>query len=252
MVFEKLKKENNSYYITQPRNFIGLKFLTSDCIQMCFEFSYDMTFGLEGQHRNYRSGGSHNRKNGEIFINTFQGKLAEFAFYNLLNNYSINCQKPDTSKYELGRWDSCDFVVRKKKINIKSTKYYGNLLLLEEKDWNTEGVYLPNYNTENISVYDYFILLRLKPSGEELMKMSRALYSNSIDRNILQRIIDSASWEFDIPGFCTLNDFKLVIKDGFIIPKGGLLNGKTKMDADNFYLQAGDLKSIEEIIKILK
>ena len=252
MIFEKLKEENNSYFINRSKKFNGLEYLTSDCIQMCFDFSYDMTFGLEGKHRNHRSGGSHNRKNGEIFINTFQGKLAEFAFYNLLINNSINCQKPDTTTYDLGRWDSCDFVVRKKKINIKSTKYYGNLLLLEEKDWNTEGIYLPNYNTNNISVYDYFILLRIKPNGEELMKSSRALYSNSIQKNNLQNIINSESWEFDIPGFCTLNDLKLVIKNSFILPKGGLLNGKIKMDADNYYIQSGDLKSIEELINNIK
>lgn len=61
-----------------------------------------MSYGT-GEHRN---GGELNRKNGEIFINTFQGKLAELAVYNEIYKLSNDVYKklsiPDFNIFGLG------------------------------------------------------------------------------------------------------------------------------------------------------
>ena len=51
----------------------------------------------------------------------------------------------------------------------KSTKSYGDLLLLETKDWNDDGEYIPNKDKGNFR-YDYTILVRFSPDGEAIMK----------------------------------------------------------------------------------
>lgn len=94
-----------------------------------------MSFGGNGEHRNHRTGGTHQRKKGEIFANAFQGKLAECAIYNQFYN-ELDITEPDFETYGLGEWDDADFYINDFKISIKSTKSFGNLLLLETRDWN--------------------------------------------------------------------------------------------------------------------
>ena len=117
-----------------------------------------MTFGKSGEHRKYRSGGSHLRKNGEIFCDTFQGKLAEFFVYKELTSMGINCPKTCIEKWGLGTRDDDDFSINNTSINIKSMAFFSNLLLLKTKDWDISGKYIPNSK-----YYDYFVVVRIKP-----------------------------------------------------------------------------------------
>lgn len=52
-------------------------------------------------------------------------------------------------------------------------------------------------------------------------------------------------WSYDIPGFITHEDLCYVIKNEHIIKQGSILNGSTKIDADNYYVQTGDMRNIE-------
>lgn len=52
---------------------------------------------------------------------------------------------------------------------------------------------------------------------------------------------------FDIPGFITNDDLKYLIKNKYIINRGDLLNGKTKMDANNYYCHIEDMHNILNI-----
>lgn len=241
---EKLKKsEENKYFITCKKDFSPLPPFSKEIIDAVFDFAYDMTFGKEGEHRDHRSGGQHRRRNGEIFINTFQGKLSEFGIYYYLKKHNIiDLGRPDLEKWELGKWDEADFICNDKKISIKSTKFYGNLILLETKDWNSEGFYLPN-NTQ----YDITILIRVKPDGEKLLKSQRLLFTDECRKEQLESLIKSEKWQCDIPGFVTLDMLKQVVRDEFILPQNSYLNGTTKMDAENYYIQAGDLIDIREL-----
>ena len=78
-----------------------------------------------------------------IFKDTFQGKLAEFAMYQYMKQNNLEVSKPDLSKEKLGKWDVFDITCYGKMITVKSTKHFGQLLLLETKDWTNEGDYKP-------------------------------------------------------------------------------------------------------------
>lgn len=164
-----LNKLNDKYYITRKKPFKSNVTLLDEDIDACYKFAYDMTYGEKGAHRDHRSGGDQNREIGEIFCNTFQGKIAELAVYNYFSEAEIPISEPDMEVMGLNNWDSCDFVINGKKVAVKSTGSYGNLLLLETKDWTNEGLYIPNIETGE-SRYDYFILVRVKPNLKEIMK----------------------------------------------------------------------------------
>ena len=217
-----------------------------ETIKMVFDFAFDMTFGNKGEHRSHRTGGTLQRKQGEIFSNTFQGKLAECAACNLF--YKVDKKVfPDFSVSKLGIWDSVDVVVNEKKIAIKSTKSFGNLLLLEQHDWDSNGNYIPNQETGS-SLYDYFLLIRIKPFCEDILRQNRWLYSDTINREALWKEISKHTWYYDFAGYITLEELKFIIQNDFVIHKGDLLNGGTRIDADNYYVQSGDMSSVEKML----
>ena len=45
----------------------------------------------------------------------------------------------------------------------------------------------------------------------------------------------------------THNTMKWIIKNQRILPKNSLLNGKIRMDAENYYVETGDLKDIKQL-----
>lgn len=244
MNFLKLRETNvREKQITSRKAFFAISKIPLIYVQKCFNFAYNMTFNKKGEHRSYRSGGMHQRRNGEIFANTFLGKLCEFAVYSELSiKYEIN--EPDLIEWDLGKWDDVDFTIFDKTISVKSTKYFGNLLLLEKKDWSPTGGYLPNGDKH----YDFTFLVRIKNDPETLMKKNRILYSDSLQKDDLWEIFKNNSWEYDIPGFITLEELVFLINNGYIIEQGDLLNGTTPMDATNYYCQAGDMHDINDFL----
>jgi hypothetical protein len=252
MTFHKLRQDGNDYYISRPKRFQPIYEFQDKEIGEVYDFAFGMTFGKVGEHRKYRSGGQHRRKNGEVFINTFQGKLCEFGIKNFFGKYGIECSDPDLSQWELGIWDTLDVTANNKKVNVKSTKFFGDLLLLETKDWNTEGEYVPNIATGN-SHYDFFVLTRIKPSGEAIMKKHRIMYCNELPNEVdlEEIIIKNGPWKFDIAGFITHEDLVDLINSRYILPQNSRLNGKMPMDAENYYVQSGDMREPTKLIDLL-
>mgnify|MGYP000864905573 CR=1 FL=1 len=78
-------------------------------------------------------------------------------------------------------------------------------------------------------------------------KPLKALYF----KEFLKHLILNEKWQYDIPGFITLEDLKNIIQDKLIIEKGSKLNKNTKMDASNYYVQSGDLRNIESLGKMI-
>lgn len=214
-----------------------------------FEFAFEMTYG-RGHHRKHRSGGYASRKNGELFINTFQGKLAEFGFFQRLLSAGITLAKPNTGIWGKGVWDNNDFEYSGRKISIKSAAFFSNLLLLEKQDWSETGRYIPT--VEDGADYEYFIFCRIKPDAKKLMKENQLFYLYQVEKEILQEIILNRKWDMDIPGFISRSDLVKTIEEGNILPKNSLLNGAVKMDAENYYIQSGCMKKIELLISELK
>lgn len=241
----------NSYYVQNKRPFKAYALMLNEDKKECFNFAYNMSYAKRGEHRDSRSGGKMHRTLGQIFINTFQGKMAEFALYSYLKEKKIDVEKPDVKEYELGKWDSFDLECQGKHFSVKSTKAFGDLLLLETKDWNINGEYIPNLS-EGTSRYDYTILVRFKPDGESIMKQNHLLYQKEyeIPKNIhevLMEKIYAQEWMYDFPGFIYYSELVNMIRERMIIPQNAMLNGITKMDAENYYFQAGNMHSMVEI-----
>lgn len=243
--FCRMSNQGNAYYINQKSPYRIDGTLKTQTIQRVFEFAYKMAFTSEGAHRSSRSGGSHARTNGEIFANTFQGKIAECAACNFFYKLDSNVT-PDFSVYQLGKWDTVDLSVCGKEIGIKSTKHFGQLLLLETKDWDAKGRYIPNIKSD-VCVYDYIVVVRVNPSCEELLKSQRLLYSNDIDKSVLENLICSQKWTYNFAGYITHKELLQIIKSKQVLPRRALLNGKTVMDAENYYVQIGDLHPLNSI-----
>ena len=246
-----LRIEGNNYYVKDKRDFHEYASMLQGDKNDSFEFAFNMSYAGIGEHRDYRSGGTLHRTMGQIFINTFQGKMAEFALYRYLENHHIDVEKPDIDQYKLGKWDTYDICCQKKLISVKSTKYYGNLLLLETKDWDENGEYKPNI-PETTSRYDYTVLVRFKPDGESLMKQQGLLYQKENEipdniRSILTENIYNQDWKYDFPGFIYNSELIRMIREHKIIPQNAMLNGKTKMDAENYYFQTGNMHGMMEM-----
>ena len=70
------------------------------------------------------------------------------------------------------------------------------------------------------------------------MKEKKWLYCNYVKEELYKIIVNDRVWEFDIPGFICRKDLIYIIENEFIIPQNAWLNGRTRMDADNYYVQA--------------
>ena len=204
-MFNYLDKKDNNYFVNTNKFFSSDKAVTikPSGLETIFNFAYDMTFGKKGKHRDHRSGGNLERKNGEIFINVFQGKLAECGICKFFHQNGIELQLPDFGIYPLGVWDSYDFEYKNIKFSVKSTTFFGNLLLLETKDWNCNGNYIPNLKSNRQSKYDYHILVRIKPDGKKIMKKNELFYEDFCDKNYLKKVILKQNWEIEITGYIT-------------------------------------------------
>lgn len=251
-----MERNENNYTINSKEDFEGFSNLTNEQYDLCFNFALEMA---EGElHREFRTGGEKNRKKNEVFINTLQGKLSEFFVQNVLYQNGITSINIDTGVYSRGEWDAVDLIVNTpmnntKKITIKSTKNFGNLMLLERNDWNESAEYKHNgINNE----YDYFILVRVKFELEKELKAKRMFYSEVLEKEELKKIyydqIDKNNIQFDIPGFLYKSNIQKVILNRQLIEKGHTLNRETVMDADNYYVQAGNMYNINELFNELK
>lgn len=247
-IFHPMKIKGNSFSVTGRKPFNPTGQIRPSTIETVTKFAFDMTYGSRGQHRDHRSGGTAKRSSAQILSDTFQGKLSEFALANVL--YKLDgFIPPDTSTYELGEWESADFQIGENLFSVKSTKYFGNLLLLEKGDWDPEGRYLPT--GEAPKTYSHIVLVRIAPDIEELIRPRSSSSSSSTYETLLQMAL-SHTWDYEITGYVTSEDLREIIRLGHEIPKGSLLNGKVLMDASNYYVQAADLRNVEELAKSLK
>lgn len=242
---------NNIYEYTKPNYFANYGTLKYECVIASYAFAYAMSFSEEGHHRRKRSGGSRNRKNVEVFCDTFIGKLGEFSVYQYFRQHGITIDYPDVSIMGEGQWDSYDFVYKGRKIGVKTTKSFGNLILLETKDWSQNAQYIPNLKTGHAE-YDDMLFVRVNTNIVTNLRRQRLYYQDNIDVNVLQKEFNLGPYEFDI-SHVPIDLIKAAIQNQSIINKGDYLKSKkTKMDAQNYYIQSGDMYSIQGYIQQLK
>lgn len=105
---------------------------------------------------------------------------------------------------------------------------------------------------EKKGVYDIILLIRLNPSCEELLKKLKLFRSDTSDYEDLKRVILSQKWAYNFVGYITRDDLKYIINNKYVLPRNALLNGRMPMDAENYYVQAGDMRSVSELPELLK
>jgi hypothetical protein len=78
------------------------------------------------------------------------------------------------------------------------------------------------------------------------------MYSDDIPKSEIKKLIFDQEWSCDIPGWISHPEFVAVIRNRQIIPQNAMLNGRIPMDAENFYVQSGDMHDIQELVRILE
>lgn len=236
MIFRtRMNKFNPCIMLT--KQFCGVD-ISKEGIDKCFDFAYEMSMG-EGHHRSHRTGGTHQRSSLEIFWDALRGKLAEYHVHEYFNNGDVS--EVDWSIEGEGIWDEFDLKINDKIISVKSTKHFGNLLLLETKDYDADGKYIPSNQQ-----YDYFMMVRVK------MDVPCNISYGSWDKgkNALHDIISNIPIQAELTGILSNYDFvNQIMKYRYIIRKGQRLNNNTLIDADNYYVHVAELEPIDVLKK---
>lgn len=227
--------------------------LTPSVIELAGDFAMRMTYLGEGQHKATRSGGLHKRNQREIFSDTFQGKLAEFALLQILSPYLDKTYlAPSLLAAPLGYWEASDVLGPGISIEVKSTKPFGNLLLLEKENWNSSGEY--RHGTDGSATrISHVALIRISPSIHEHARMLEQKYmTGKADKVGLTNELLRHKWTFDIAGFARREDLQQVFRAQQLLRQGSMLgpNG-VRMDADNYYIQTGDLRPLSELLPVI-
>lgn len=187
------------------------------------------------------------RKIRNLYAHTFQGKIAEYVVYYCLRQYGFEVEEPDLGVFGENIWDNVDIDCNGRHISIKSTKERGQLLLLEKGDWNDQGCYIPNINDGGkMAQYDYHMLVRVRPSCEDILRNNRILYGSELPEEVIDILLNQ-SWEYCMPRYISRDELIYLIQNNFVIKAGSYFN-KTKMDADNYYVKAYDMHELPEII----
>lgn len=120
-------------------------------------------------------------------------------------------------------------------------------MLLEKGDWNDQGCYIPNINDGGkMAQYDYHMLVRVRPSCEDILRNNRILYGSELPEEVIDILLNQ-SWEYCMPRYISRDELIYLIQNNFVIKAGSYFN-KTKMDADNYYVKAYDMHELPEII----
>ena len=250
--FYYLKKvSDHKYGFVCSRKFKADGIIDVQLVNRCVAFAHEMAFG-SGEHRKNRSGGTKKRTPEEIYINTLQGKLAESALYDYLLNHKLKPSAIDFSASGKGIWDTFDLACSGHVMNVKSTKYYGQLLLLEKVDWDDNGNYIPNQE-KGYDKYDEIVLIRINPDVEDVIKRTNLFWTwGEKDQ---EEFWKEQKCLYEFSGYITHEDLKYIIRHNYVIRKGDYIGKACKdykgtcMDADNYYVQLSSMRKKEEFMK---
>ena len=73
------------------------------------------------------------------------------------------------------------------------------------------------------------------------------LYSNDIGYERIKSLFEKLSFFADTPGYITSALLREKIQERQILPKGSMLNGRIKMDAENYYILSVDFEEFNNI-----
>jgi hypothetical protein len=177
-----------------------------------------------------------------IIMNSILGKMGEFGLYKYFLSLGHELDRPELKIRSKGQWDTYDLLLQGKKIQVKSSSYKGNLLLLKKDDWDNEGNYKYTVEGENNDPYSYFIFCRIKPSFKDLIPDDQ-IYT---EEKILETL-SNVNFRIDIAGFINMDDFKKAIKDDKCLGSNCRINDAFNISEAAYYFDAGELREIGDI-----
>lgn len=90
----------------------------------------------------------------------------------------------------------------------------------------------------------------MDPDGERAMREHELLYADVEDAGVLRETILSERWRVNLTGYITGEKLiDEIIEAGLVLPQNSMLNRYTRMDAENYYVQAGDMHEIDGLLK---
>lgn len=221
----------------------GYRKLHPQASDMAWNFACDMI--NDGHIKSSRNGGELNRGLQQKCIDTFQGKLAEFAFYGLCKEKNIDVPKPDCSIMGLGEYDDGDFCVHGKNISIKSVKPNARYLLLETKSYNNEGLETifssPKKN-------DFICLIKIGYFDRGRMRFIQDFVKKHGNNPLGE---NNSKFQAQFSGFITYDDFLQIIKEKKIFHKGEALGSSSILDASNYYCHTDNLRKSNELWRMI-
>ena len=223
--FRRLDEKGNAMFVTSPKKFQEDGRIDKYAVQS-LKWAYDNAYN--GHFKNASS------SKFKTMLDAYLGKLGEFAVYEFFRKKGYTLELPETILRQKGEWDNGDLEVQGQKIQIKTTVFSSNFLLMRKKDWDQEGNYNWGHNGKD-SNYGAFFLCRIQPDPKKI-------FLNECSLNELKNICENVSWRYEITGFVTKRDVVRAITDNYIIGRGKMLNGKVKINEDLIYFQSGDLK----------
>jgi len=228
--FHRLTESGNALFVTAPKKFKETSNVNKYAISS-LRWAYDNAYN--GHFKNS------SRDKFKTMLDAFLGKLGEFGVYEFFKKLDYDLELPETILRQKGEWDDGDLFVAGQKVQVKTTVFTSNFLLLKKNDWDSQANY--RWGKEGLdSNYGAFFLCRMMPDP-------RHVFLNEESLEELIKLCENVSWKYEITGFMTKKDVIKAIAENFVIEKGKMLNGKVKMREDLIYFQAGDLKDPELI-----
>ena len=229
-IFNRLNENGNSVFVTSPKKF-------KECGRIDKYSSTSLNWAYNNSYHGYFKGASSNKFS--TLLDAFIGKLGEFAVYEFFKSKNYNLELPELLVRNKGEWDDGDLFVEGQKVQVKTTIYSSNFLLLKRNDWDELGNYKWGKDGKD-DKYGAFFLCRMSPDPRKIF-----LKEDSLENLI--NICENISWRYEITGFLSKKDVVSGISNNYIINKGKLLNGKIPIREDLIYFQSGDLKDPELI-----
>lgn len=241
----KLTKINDTTYKTNTHKEYVPMHVSEEAIQKCLDFAYEMTYG-KGYHRSNSTGSDVKRKPSEIFASVFQGKLAECALQEYLTAVGVKVSDVDFTVGGKGTWDSYDLLSFENAIQVKSSKDYMQMLLLNKNDYDEEGKYIYS-NNEEYAAPDYFVFSRVRPNINWIVKKSDLPLRQLVSKQDVEKLVYPCNWSVDLTGFINHDEFKdYVIKDEQYVNKNDTVDSLNLFD-DYYYTQTGDLNEVHDL-----
>ncbi len=232
--FTPLREHNGNYSVSSKKPFKPTVD-ASEYSKECIDFSYEMVWGSG----HFKESG---RDKSSIFKDSLKGKIGEFALYKHLTKLGYEIPYPDLSVHGYGISDDGDLFLEGRKLSVKTTYYFSDLLLLKKNEWDENGGYL--YGKDGVDPeYKAFFLCRMRPNLDDILSI-KGNENPGIDN--LYKMLEHVSFRVDLSGFISIDDFKKIIRDKIYIRSGSII-GKREFSEDFYYCQSGDLRSIDDI-----